>query len=254
MNVKVLSDLHLEFEDYDPGTGDVLVLAGDICVAVEYQKYDAFFRKCAEGYNKVFYVVGNHEHYHGNVDNTVEILKKNLPEGITLLDDESEVYRGILFVGTTLWTSFSNGNIKDMIYASESMNDYRVIRNGTRVLEPFDTLAKHDISYKYLLETVNRAEYPVFVITHHSPSSQSFREGYREPDAKYAYVNELESFIKQHPQIQYWAHGHIHESNDYKIRQCRVISNPKGYNEPCNNKDFRSDVLITIDRAQPLPL
>ena len=33
MNVRILSDLHLEWdnEDSDPGTGDVLILAGDIC-------------------------------------------------------------------------------------------------------------------------------------------------------------------------------------------------------------------------------
>ena len=37
MNIKVLSDLHLEFEkpgsDFDPGSGDVLILAGDIITA-----------------------------------------------------------------------------------------------------------------------------------------------------------------------------------------------------------------------------
>ena len=39
MNVRVLSDLHLEFdyEDYDPGEGDVLILAGDICCAVDIE-------------------------------------------------------------------------------------------------------------------------------------------------------------------------------------------------------------------------
>ena len=39
MNAKVLSDLHLEFEKpwsvVDPGKGDVLVLAGDICSAID---------------------------------------------------------------------------------------------------------------------------------------------------------------------------------------------------------------------------
>ena len=42
MNIKVLSDLHLEFQkpdfDLDPGSGDVLVLAGDICTAIDFEE------------------------------------------------------------------------------------------------------------------------------------------------------------------------------------------------------------------------
>lgn len=244
MKVNVISDIHLEFRDYDPGTGDVLVLAGDICVAVDYPKYDGFFRKCVEGYKKVFYVLGNHESYGGTIGSTATILKENLPEGITVLDNESEVYRGILFVGATLWTSFSNGNITKMAYARESMNDYHVIRNGTRPLEPFDILALHDISYNYLVETVRQSDFPVFVITHHAPSAQSFKKGYREEEAKSSYVNELDDFIMRNPKIKNWAHGHIHVSNDYKIGECRVMCNPRGYSKPYHNPHFVEESLM----------
>ena len=74
MNIKVCSDLHLEFEtagchgNFHPGEGEVLVLAGDICCARDYvddnamaDRYDEFFNKCVDGYNKVFYTMGNHQ-------------------------------------------------------------------------------------------------------------------------------------------------------------------------------------------------
>ena len=63
------SDCHTEFWDgydvLDPGTGDLLILAGDIGMVctlntLEGVPYENFLRKCSEGYNKVFYTLGNH--------------------------------------------------------------------------------------------------------------------------------------------------------------------------------------------------
>ena len=36
MLVRIMSDLHLEFGQFDPGEGDVLILPGDICTASSY--------------------------------------------------------------------------------------------------------------------------------------------------------------------------------------------------------------------------
>ena len=94
LNVRVFSDLHLEFdnedEDFDPGTGDVLVLAGDVCVARDYNdRIHKFFQKCVDGYNQVFYVMGNHEAYNGVFEDTLYLLQDKLPEGITMLNNKS---------------------------------------------------------------------------------------------------------------------------------------------------------------------
>ncbi len=74
MKIRVISDAHLEFYSEheqlpDPGTGDILVLAGDICVASHYNKQThEFFQKCVEGYNRVFYLLGNHEFYCSSIE------------------------------------------------------------------------------------------------------------------------------------------------------------------------------------------
>ena len=95
MKIKVLSDLHLEFGPIDPGTGDVLVLAGDICTAESFvrdsevklkKRYLEFFEKCVAGYQKVFYTLGNHEYYNYYIDEAEKTLRDALPEGITLLN------------------------------------------------------------------------------------------------------------------------------------------------------------------------
>jgi len=48
-----------------------------------------------------------------------------------------------------------------------------------------------------------------------------------------AFVNSLDEYIIDHPQIKLWAHGHVHDRWDYMIGETRIICNPHGYpNEP----------------------
>ena len=95
MKVKILSDIHLEWGPFTAGEGDVLVLAGDICVESDYlsdERYHKFFGKCVQNYNKIFYTLGNHEYYGGDWNKVEENLRSYLPKGITLLNNESEYY------------------------------------------------------------------------------------------------------------------------------------------------------------------
>ena len=79
MKIKLLSDLHLEHsypgQYFDPGTGDVLVLAGDIFNAHHLKKngylnelYRKFIKDCSDNYEHVFYVTGNHEYFSYNYE------------------------------------------------------------------------------------------------------------------------------------------------------------------------------------------
>jgi hypothetical protein len=47
-----------------------------------------------------------------------------------------------------------------------------------------------------------------------------------------------------HPQIKYWIHGHTHTHFDYKIGECRVICNPRGY--PNENTGFDPNFEMEI--------
>ena len=93
MKIALASDLHIEFgtlELHNTEAADVLVLAGDICVArdielmnnnfysqrVRAERYLAFFEQVSKEFPKVVYVMGNHEHYHGDFAYTYGILKR----------------------------------------------------------------------------------------------------------------------------------------------------------------------------------
>ena len=247
MNITVMSDLHLEFrKDYYmevPG-GDVLVLAGDICVASEYDLYHDFFLQCVAKYNKVFYVIGNHENYEGDISGTIDILTWNLPAGITLLHNTSEHYRGVNFVGATLWSNFDNMNINVMEEARKYMNDYHAINKEGAPLRPEDTLLEHLGTREWFERRVPTLDGPVFMITHHAPSAQSVQGRYKAME--HCYSTDMESFIKSNPNIVGWAHGHIHHNNDYMIGNCRVVSNPGGYHKMEENSTFDAGFCVEI--------
>ena len=92
MKIAIASDVHLEFGDLilkNEENADVLILSGDICVASDFsdadysnlkdgrsQRYVDFFTRCASEFSKVIYVVGNHEHYHGDFAETFPTLLK----------------------------------------------------------------------------------------------------------------------------------------------------------------------------------
>jgi hypothetical protein len=88
------------------------------------------------------------------------------------------------------------------------------------------------------------------VLTHHAPSYQSVHPKYRNSGiANGAYVSDLDDLILDHTSIKYWSHGHTHSSFRYKINECEVICNPRGYfghNTSDLNLDFDPNLTIEI--------
>ena len=247
MQVRVFSDLHLEFDtamghEFDPGTGDILVLAGDVCLAADIYNplYQEFFHKCIQGYNRVFYVMGNHESYHGDFNQTYSLLKEGLPEGITLLHNTVHKVDGVNFIGATLWTNMNNLNVETIEQARNGMNDYHLVEN----FSPEISIDQHLFTREWFNSVIPTLEGPVFVITHHAPSPQSVKGRYVGSEGMYS--SDLEQFICNHPNVTHWAHGHIHENNDYMIGNCNVISNPRGYNGSELNPNFDPSLSIEV--------
>lgn len=251
MKITVKSDIHLEFGPADAGKGDVLLLCGDICTAYDIKssgpmqrRYLKFFEDCAENYNKVFYIMGNHEHYEGDILESVKTLRKWIHPDITILDNDVVYYRGWHFIGATMWTSLDKG--KMILDASLTMNDYHSIRKGGSTLSPNDTIEEYDKSMKFMNELLPTLKDRVIVMSHHAPTRQSINSSRSESTA-YAYANELNCFIEDNPCIKYWFHGHVHDSNDYMIGETRVISNPRGYYNIAENKEYEENLVVECD-------
>jgi hypothetical protein len=187
----------------------------------------------------VFYVTGNHEAYHGRFDLTYDELKALVPDNVTLLENETFEYRGVVFMGSTLWTDANNHDQLTLYTLKHNMNDYRVIKTHNKSadiyhkLSPEITVATHVRTVNWFRDELpNHADKPVVVITHHAPSFMSISDQYRGPGDYHmngGYASNLSELILDHPQIKNWIHGHVHSVHDYTIGDTRVLASPRGY-------------------------
>ena len=227
MRINYISDLHLEFgmppKDLDI-SGDILVVAGDLTVKADDQHL-AWLNSL--DFKHVLYILGNHEFYRSNLEKIkVETLKKLSPH-VHLLDDSSITLEGITFHGSTLWTSFNNGDWFAMNAADQGMNDFRLIRfeHGERKFNSGSAKYLHEKSVQYLLNEVQPGD---VIITHHAPSYGSIHEMYAGQILNHAYASDLEWLIDA-TEPKYWIHGHMHASFDYFRAGCNILCNPRGY-------------------------
>lgn len=264
MKIRVVSDLHLECCEQghgvsDLGEGDLLILGGDILCSRHLKKqgklrdvYLGFLEQCSKGFDKVLYVVGNHEAYGYNYEGAFGVIKDSLPANIRLMENDTIVIGDWAFIGSTLWTDFRNENALEMMEAGRYMNDYKTIRITPkyRKLRPEDTLGFHKASRAYITSELERlgTDAKVWVLTHHGPSYRSVAEQYRRGGiANGAYVSDLDNFIMQYPQIKMWSHGHTHTSFDYMIGEhTRVVCNPRGYHPAELNPHFNPHFQIEL--------
>jgi len=263
MKIQLMSDLHLEFEPlFRPKNAgaDVLILSGDICVAEYFTKsemspkfvvareFKKFFDHVTSEFEHVIYVAGNHEHYHGYFDTTLDILKETLKyDNLHILDNDSFDIDGVRFAGGTLWTNLNNHNPITENYLRGAMNDFKLIQwksKNYRKFSPFDSSVEH----RNTLETIKKmiADHDnVVVVGHHAPTFQSVHPKYHNNDhMNGGYFSELSEFILDHPQIKLWTHGHMHDCFDYDVGTTKVWCNPRGYND--ENPYFNPNKVVSI--------
>ena len=248
MKVQVLSDLHIEFEDYDleNNDSDVLILAGDIHV-----KDKGVLWALEHVENKpVLYVLGNHEYYGKAYPKLVGSLK-GIVKGtnVQILEKDTVAIDGVNFFGCTLWTDFELfGDPRLAGYECQQiMTDFKKIRVSPNFskLRSLDVAAIHRQSMQWLkAELEKHRDETNVVITHHGPSPMSLPGGRENDISSAAYVSRLESVIEQYNPI-YWVHGHLHNSSSYRVGGCTVVCNPRGYPGE-RNLDFKKQLLIEV--------
>lgn len=278
MKIAVASDLHLEFGDLNvqnTDSADVLILSGDICVAADLGRPDPhgfmegarsnritdFFKRCSFQFPHVIYVLGNHEHYHGDFATTKnkiqDMLNYNCLSNVYLLEREIKVIDDVTFIGGTLWTDMNNGDQLTLYHMRTMMNDFRCVENSNRVVNyktyeqingvdnrekpifktrtakfsPEDAFEEHAKMKGYIQQIVEgRPDQKFVVVGHHAPSHKSIHPQYaNDTIMNGGYSSIMDEFIEDHPQIKLWTHGHTHHNFDYVIGETRVVCNPRGY-------------------------
>ena len=273
MKIAIASDVHLEFGQLDldnTQNAEVLVLSGDICTAVDLRvtdgilssaktdRYLEFFTACSRNFPHVIYIMGNHEHYHGDYATSAGILRdavKQCGDNIHFLDKEVWELDDHVFIGGTLWTDMNSESPMTMSHVERRMNDFQICENSNEMVNyrvfdneddhkkvrfktrPATLSPKHVVEdHKAMLKVIEDAynDIPpwktVVVCTHHAPSKGSEHPKYKHDQLMNgAYNSSLDQFIMDRPGIKLWTHGHTHEDFDYMIKSCRVVCNPRGY-------------------------
>ena len=250
MKLHILSDLHIEFEMFDPPqTGaDVVILEGDIHVG----KKGLAWAQANFSTQPVIYVFGNHEYYGKAFPKHVGDLKQSTTgTNIHVLENDRLVIGGVTFLGCTLWTDFKLFRDPKLAgyHATQTMTDYRKIRVNPqyRKLRSVDTAVVHAKSLRWLyeeVETLKSNGNKVVIITHHAPSKQSVSELYKEDILSAAYASHLDRFVEE-SSATLWVHGHIHTQQDYTVGSTRVVCNPRGYPDE-RNESFIPDFVVEV--------
>lgn len=231
MKIAIGSDLHLEFEDFNPINeegADVLILAGDIfiaCAGLALQhRQEVFIKRACENFKYVIYIMGNHEYYHSYFNHAkplIEMFTSDVYDNFFFLDDSQLTLEGQHFIGSTLWTD-QDGLNPTAIEGSRMMADFNGIIKEFTVEQ---SVHKFDKASTYIMQALKPGS---IVITHHSPSFKSCHPKYAKSIVNPSFHSDLDWFMEfRDPKL--WIHGHIHDVCDYYIENTRVICNPKGY-------------------------
>ena len=254
MKIRVLSDLHLEFQDWTPPPvpADLVVLAGDIHTGVEGLPWAR--RHFSDAH--LIYVPGNHEFYGGEMEATLEQLRRvAAAHDIALLDGDALAMGGVRFLGATLWTDFAlYGSDSDAIAQAQAdarrgMVDYRRISlRASGKLQPDDTRRIHLRQSAWLaLQLMQPFAGPTVVITHHLPHARSVHPRYEGDRLNPSFASDLSALVRA--PVQLWIHGHTHASVDYRIDGTRVVCNPRGYLPQDPNPEFDPELVVAVTQC-----
>jgi hypothetical protein len=205
-------------------------------------RFHAFFQRCSARFPHVIFIVGNHEHYHGDFATTIPHFRDVLGylPNLHILEKQTFVLDDITFIGGTLWTDMNKRDTRTLHEISRMMNDFRCVSNSARLddhrgwadrFTTTDAADDHDAMVAFVDQTISANPSGRYVVVgHHSPSRLSTHPRYQHQHIMNGgYSSELDDFILDRPQIKLWTHGHTHEDFDYQIGGCRVLCNPRGY-------------------------
>jgi DNA repair exonuclease SbcCD nuclease subunit len=256
VKLQLLSDLHLETEDFEPAPlpgAELLVLAGDIDAT--WAAYSRF----AGWPVPVVVVPGNHEFDGRDVAPALAAFRA-LCERLkfTLLYRESKVVvardgRRVRLVGTPRWSDFdlfgAEGRERTMRSARYFMR-LMGARHGERFLDAAVLREEGLACRRWLeLELARRGPWDATIaITHFGPSLASADPRYGAQPGTASFCNADDDLI---PRADLWLHGHLHCRHDYEVpragaRPTRVVCQARGMFDKGECEGFDALKLIEL--------
>ncbi len=273
LKIQLLSDLHLEanpdFCVQPHPEADLLVLAGDVG---SYQLRADGSRMTEPDWGlrrfsplpqhagwpvPVLFVPGNHEYDALDFDQAHAELRATCDRlGLIWLEREVWTWRGVRFVGTTLWSDYDalavpadpiTQRLKQRHKAFRAANYYLQKMQTQRQGALFDAAAMREValSSQQWLQAALQLPFDgtTVVVTHFAPSLQSADPRYGVTPGTAGFCNALDALL---PHADLWLHGHLHCAHDYRVGRCRVAANPLGYAAKGEQNAYQPELLITV--------
>lgn len=264
MKIGLHSDLHTEHSLCQIGNLDeldILVLVGDIG---NLQTIRIFFEQVRSQRQDlpILYVLGNHEYYEmyfHEVDSKYRAICEKY--GVELLNNQHIQINGVLFAGTTLWTSFLLASAQDvaMAWAKQGINDFHEIFHAVegalpKLFTPQDMLNEFEKAYGYLYQTLKNPEFmdlKKVVISHFLPSRQLV---YPESIDTYEGAVRASYWVNDLPELyslaDYWFYGHSHTNIEMRVNKTYFCCNQRGYSKVFNttapNSGYQDSYVIEL--------
>ncbi|MBL8289699.1 MAG: metallophosphoesterase [Rubrivivax sp.] len=268
MRLQLLSDLHLETEDFQPEPlpgAELLVLAGDIDAT--WAAYSRF----AGWPVPVLVVPGNHEFDGRDVERALPAFRALVEQrlGFTLLYRRSVALkvadgRRVRFVGTPRWSDFDLFGEPGRERAMRSARYFMRLMGATRGGRAFDAQAVREegLACRAWLEAELARVSPrpspagqrdgqggwdaTVVITHFAPSLRSADPRYGAQPGTASFCNADDDLL---PRADLWLHGHLHCRHDYLVprpgqRPTRVVCQARGMADKGEPEGFDAARLI----------
>lgn len=208
--IQVCSDIHFEkgdiveinFNNIIQKNAEILVLAGDIGDPFT-DIYLNFIKFCSELFIHVLVISGNHEYYNYSIEEVDDKINKICNNFINVhyLNNKTFYYEGLLFIGSTLWSSISPDiKMSDLM----TIKDYHKIKN-------FSPKISNDLfnkNLKFIEDNLNN-NINCIVISHHAPSYKCIPEEYKGDSVNCCYASHLD-YLFNNTNLLGWIYGHTH--------------------------------------------
>lgn len=244
MKFKLISDVHEELMHKQrlklPETNEdkeiTLIVAGDLNTSTT--RLADSLSDWSKQYKRVIFVLGNHDYWGHYLDTQTGVIKSQVAHlsNVHVLENEYITVEGVHIWGSTLWSDCT----RDPTHLYPIINyvmDFKRIKGN---IKPHDITKAHQLSVFNLTEQFLRNEElqgPKIVVTHHAPCELSSEERFKGNEFNSCFFTDLTTLMYRF-KIDYWLHGHMHNTSNYKVHNTRVLCNPVGY-VMYPNKDFQ---------------